>query len=82
MKKTKILLTLFATLFFISCAPKDKPVPIELWYGATFGEAGEPPANWEVYGILKRKLNIDLSISALPGTFEEADKKIMAAVRK
>ena len=33
MKKTKILLTLFATLFFISCAPKDKPVPIELWYG-------------------------------------------------
>lgn len=81
MKKTKILLTLFATLFFISCAPKDKPVPIELWYGATFGEAGEPPANWEVYGILKRKLNIDLSISALPGTFEEADKKIMAAAQ-
>ena len=65
---------------FASCSfNKSKPVPIEMWYGVTFGEAGEPPADWEVFGIIRNKLNIDLKISAMPGKTEEADKKIRAA---
>ncbi len=75
-----VFAALCAGMFFISCGSKGKDVvPVELWYGATFSEAGEPPADWEVFNIIRRKLNVDLKMSAMPGISSEADKKIMAA---
>lgn len=69
-----------AVLTLASCSRKGPSVvPIELWYGATFSEAGEPPADWEVFNIIRRKLNIDLKMTCVPGIAEEADKKILAA---
>ncbi len=63
-----------------SCGSKGTaPVPVEMWYGVAFGEAGEPPADWEVFNIIRRELNIDLKLSAMPGKSDEADKKIRAA---
>ncbi len=81
MKKIKLIPAFLCLAFlFVSCGQKGPSVtPVELWYGATFGEAGEPPADWEVYNIIRRKLNIDLKMSAVPGVTEEADKKILAA---
>lgn len=69
----------FFSGIFISCTPKNQPVEISMWYAPTFSEAGEPPSNWEVFNIIERKLNIKLSLSAVPGNAEEADRKIMAA---
>lgn len=57
----------------------DKPVDIELWYGAAVTEAGPPPADWVGYGIIKEKLNINLNMSALPSSENDQDQKINAA---
>jgi len=83
MMNHKIRLLLTATvlsIFLTSCSQKGPAVvPLELWYGATFGEAGEPPTDWEVYNIIRRKLNIDLKMSAVPTVSEEADRKLQLA---
>lgn len=64
---------------FVSCAPKENFISVEMWYKPTFGEAGAPPADWEVYNIIKRKLGIDLTFAAVPSSAEDAEQKIMAA---
>ena len=57
----------------------DKPVDIDLWYGAAVTEAGPPPEDWIVKQIVKDKLNINLSLSALPSSENDQDQKINAA---
>lgn len=79
-KISAVFAALFLAVILTSCGSKGKNiVPVELWYGATFSEAGEPPADWEVFNIIRRKLNIELKISAVPASSAEADKKITAA---
>ena len=58
-KISAVFAALFLAVILTSCGSKGKNiVPVELWYGATFSEAGEPPADWEVLNIIRRKLNI------------------------
>lgn len=57
----------------------DRPVKIDLWYGALMSEAGPPPQDWIVYDIVRDKLNIELSLTALPSNQGDADVKIQAA---
>ncbi len=79
-KISAVCAALFLAVILISCGSKGKNiVPVELWYGATFSEAGEPPADWDVFNIIRRKLNIELKISAVPASSAEANKKITAA---
>ena len=79
-KISAVFAALFLAVILTSCGSKGKNiVPVELWYGATFSEAGEPPADWEVFNIIRRKLNIELKISAVPASSAEAEKKITAA---
>ena len=54
-------------------------VTINLLYGPSTTEAGPPPADWEVFGIVRDKLGIDLRISALPSSTTDADMKVLAA---
>ena len=78
-KISAVFAALFLAVILTSCGSKGKNiVPVELWYGATFSEAGEPPADWEVFNIIRRKLNIELKISAVPASSAEAEKKITA----
>jgi len=58
---------------------KDGTVDIELWYGAAVTEAGPPPANWVAYDIIKKKLGINLILTALPSNETDQDTKINAA---
>lgn len=66
-----------------SCLDKggkgDGPVDIELWYGAAVTEAGSPPSNWVGYDIIRKKLNINLKLSALPSSENDQDQKVNAA---
>jgi len=89
MKKTlAIVLALAALLSPVfaqgtteTAAPQaeDKPVTIDLWYGAAITEAGPPPEDWAGYKIIKDKLNIDLKLTALPSNESDQDVKIQAA---
>ncbi|OQA42024.1 MAG: Lipoprotein LipO precursor [Spirochaetes bacterium ADurb.Bin315] len=57
----------------------DKPVSIELWYGAAMTEAGPIPEDWVGFDLIREKLNIDLSLSAVPSNPNDQDVKIQAA---
>ena len=54
-------------------------VPIELWYGLSMTEMPPPPGDWHVIQLIRDKLGIDLSISALPSANTDQDVKINAA---
>jgi putative aldouronate transport system substrate-binding protein len=57
----------------------EKPVSIDLWYGAAVTEAGPPPADWKVLSLIREKLNINLTITALPSNESDQDVKVQAA---
>ncbi len=57
----------------------DKPVDIELWFGASVSEAGPPPDDWVVYKIVREKLNINLKLVTEPSSQTDQDTKINAA---
>ena len=88
-KKVIVFLSvvLSVSLLFTACGKKesnstaasDKPVTINLWYGAAVTEAGAIPDNWVGYQIIKDKLNIDLKLTALPSNATDQDVKIQAA---
>ena len=60
-------------------ASADKPVTINLWYGAAVTEAGPIPDDWAGYKIIKDELNIDLKLTALPSNASDQDVKIQAS---
>jgi putative aldouronate transport system substrate-binding protein len=62
-----------------SAAQPAGPIQIEMWLGKAVTEAGDPPADWELYRIAKEKFNIDLKISFLPSTLGDMDVKINTA---
>lgn len=82
-----VVLAAFSALLFANgtneksatAAASDKPVTINLWYGAAVTEAGPIPDNWVGYQIIKDKLNIDLKLTALPSNDTDQDVKIQAA---
>ena len=89
LKKLVALLLVFALLIPVfaggrkdtkgTAAVSNEPVDIEIWYGAAASEAGPPPADWEVYKIVKDKLNINLTLTALPSSQDDQNVKINAA---
>ena len=89
LKKLVALLLVFALLIPVfaggrkdtksTAAASNEPVDIEIWYGAAASEAGPPPADWEVYKIVKDKLNINLTLTALPSSQDDQNVKINAA---
>ena len=60
-------------------SPSAGPVAVELWYGLSMTEMPPPPADWKVIQLIKDKLGIDLTISALPSAGNDQDVKINAA---
>ncbi len=60
-------------------AVPEKPVDIELWFGASVTEAGPPPDDWVAYKIIKDKLNINLKLVTEPSSATDQDAKINAA---
>lgn len=82
-----VVLAAFSALLFANgtneksatAAASDKPVTINLWYGAAVTEAGPIPDNWVGYQIIKDKLNIDLKLTALPSNASDQDVKIQAS---
>ena len=58
---------------------KEALTPISLWYGALMTEAGPPPADWAGYQIIRDKLGIELTLTALPSNENDQDVKIQAA---
>src|SRR5574344_1605523 len=83
MIKAAAVLAVFAGMSSLCFAKSDtaasKPVDIEIWYGATASEAGAPPSDWNVYKIVKDKLNINLKLTALPSSETDSNVKINAA---
>jgi putative aldouronate transport system substrate-binding protein len=81
--KMKVVLMAAAVVLMLAGCKKSAdagaPVTIELWYGAAVTEAGPPPADWPVVGLIKEKLNIDLRLTALPSNESDQDVKIQAA---
>jgi putative aldouronate transport system substrate-binding protein len=85
----RVLFLLSITLITLAvalgaCKKKDKsasggPVKIDLWYGAAVTEAGPPPSDWKALTIIRNKLNINLSLSALPSSENDQDVKINAS---
>ncbi len=60
-------------------AAQDKPVDVELWFGASVTESGPPPDNWAAFKIIKDKLNINLKLVTEPASNNDQDTKINAA---
>lgn len=60
-------------------ASEQKLTPISMWYGALMTEAGPPPADWVVYDIVRDKLGIELTLTALPSSEDDQDVKVQAA---
>jgi putative aldouronate transport system substrate-binding protein len=50
-----------------------------MWIAKSVSEAGDPPADWAVYKLIKEKFNVDLKISFLPSNQTDQDAKINAA---
>lgn len=82
MKQT-LLFSISILLLLCGCQTKipelnptaDNPVTISLWYDATVTEAGDPPADWIAYKIIREKFGIDLKLTMLP--FNAADRNIV-----
>ena len=55
------------------------PVAVEFWYGAAVTEAGPPPPDWVAIPLIKERVNVDLTISALPSNPNDQDVKINTA---
>lgn len=62
-----------------SSASGSDIVTISLAYGAGASEAGAPPSDWVVPGIVKEKLGIELELSMLPSGGNDQDMAISAA---
>jgi putative aldouronate transport system substrate-binding protein len=84
--KNRLTFLLAATLLVIvlgACRKTDNSaggmVNIDLWYGAAVTEAGPPPSDWKALRIIRDKLNINLSLSALPSSETDQDVKINAS---
>jgi putative aldouronate transport system substrate-binding protein len=81
-----VIAVLFCT-FLAGCTGSKKnqaaggegPVSIDLWYGAAVTEAGPPPSDWKVLPLIREKLNINLTITALPSNESDQDVKVQAA---
>jgi putative aldouronate transport system substrate-binding protein len=57
--------------------PGGAPVDLSVWMDASAPEGAAPPANWEVYKIVKEKLGINLKFTMIPpGT--DGDTKLSA----
>ncbi|WP_147634893.1 extracellular solute-binding protein [Treponema pectinovorum] len=65
--------------FIFTSAKKPKLTKITMWYGGTVSEAGEPPADWIAYDIIREKLGIDLKLTMLPSNENDRDVKLNAA---
>ncbi len=86
LKMAATVLALTSAGLLTSCGEKKEaakkeegPVKISLWYGAAVTEAGAPPADWNVYQIVKDKLNIDLELTMLPSSEKDQVAKVNAA---
>lgn len=84
----KKLNKIFALTFCVVCAGlfltgakknSKKLIKIDMWYGGTVSEAGDPPGDWIVYDIVREKLGIDLKLTMLPSSEKDRDVKINAA---
>jgi putative aldouronate transport system substrate-binding protein len=62
-----------------AAAAATGPTAIELWYTPSVNEAGQPPADWKVFQLIKDKLNINLTLNALSTASSDQDVKINAA---
>ncbi len=60
-------------------ATPEKPVDIELWFGASVTESAPPPDDWAAFKIIKDKLNINLKLVTEPASQSDQDTKINAA---
>jgi len=82
MKKIVVVLVIAGIIFSLAaCAKKDNSglVTINLWYGAAVTEAGSPPQDWKALDIIRKKLGINLVLSALPSNERDQDVRINAA---
>jgi putative aldouronate transport system substrate-binding protein len=83
--KKRLVFLFVAVLLVLSLAACKKRgglgglVDIDLWYGAAVTEAGPPPPDWKALQIVRDKLNINLTLSALPSSEVDQDVKINAA---
>ncbi len=68
-----------ATKAPVATATAEKPVDIELWFGASVTEAAPPPDDWVAYKLIKDKLNINLKLVTEPASNADQDAKINAA---
>jgi putative aldouronate transport system substrate-binding protein len=82
-KKTCFLLCfcgcVFAALYAADAplpAVYSKAVPVKVWYGTSLTKAAIPPADWNVYKILRDKVGVDLKLTPLPSSESEAARKI------
>lgn len=57
----------------------EKPVDVELWFGASVSESGPPPDDWAAFKIIKDKLNVNLKLVTEPSSQADQDTKINAA---
>ncbi len=77
------LLTLAGLL--LSCSNDNQKrvnrsfLPVEVWYGTTYSEAGQPPETWSFYRIVREELGIDLKLVPNPSNDKDATAKIEAA---
>ena len=54
----------------------QKPVEITMFYSGAVSEAGAPPSDWVALKIIREKLNIDLKLTMLPSSRNDADAMI------
>jgi putative aldouronate transport system substrate-binding protein len=71
-----LLVALVAIGAALPAFAQAKPVTVTFWYGAAASEAGQPPADWKAYQILRDKLGVDLQLVQLPSTSSDQDTKI------
>ncbi|MDR1108907.1 MAG: extracellular solute-binding protein [Spirochaetaceae bacterium] len=62
-----------------AAASQTGPTAIELWYGPAVTEAGPPPADWKALQLIRDRVNVNLTLSALPSNEGDQDVKINAA---
>jgi putative aldouronate transport system substrate-binding protein len=82
MMKGKMFAAMVAILVVCALMPvaaEQKLVDVELWALGAVSEAGEPPADWVGYQIIKDKLGINLKIVLQPSSQTDQDTKISVA---
>src|SRR5512133_3499388 len=82
MMKGRMFAAIVAILVVCGLAPvaaEQKLADVELWAIGAVSEAGEPPADWVGYQIIKDKLGINLKIVLQPSSQTDQDTKISVA---